>query len=96
MKVGADIVKVFPGNVLGPGFVKAVLGPMPHLKIMPTGGVAPTRENLSAWFEAGVVCVGMGSKLITKERRESSELLEEAVREAILLISELKKYSESA
>jgi len=67
-ELGADIVKIFPGSeVGGPSFVKAVKGPMPWTKIMPTGGVSPTEDNLKAWFGAGVHCVGMGSKLITKE-----------------------------
>jgi len=67
-ELGVEICKIFPGSqVGGPGFVKAVLGPMPWTRIMPTGGVAPTLENMQAWFEAGVSCVGMGSKLISKE-----------------------------
>ena len=61
--LGADLVKVFPGNVLGPGFVKAVLGPMPYLKLMVTGGVEPTAQSLTDWFGAGVTCVGIGSQL---------------------------------
>ena len=64
---GAEIVKLFPaGNIGGPSFVKSIKGPMPWTKIMVTGGVEPTEENLSAWFEAGVICVGMGSKLFPK------------------------------
>ena len=66
-EMGAEIVKLFPGNIYGPEFVKAIKGPQPWTSIMPTGGVAPTEENLSAWFNAGVTCVGMGSKLISKE-----------------------------
>lgn len=67
-ELGVEIVKVFPGNsVGGPGFVKAVLGPCPWTRIMPTGGVDATRESITAWFKAGVACVGMGSNLITKE-----------------------------
>jgi len=67
-ELGVEIVKVFPGaEVGGPGFVKAVLGPMPWTRIMPTGGVDASQESLRAWFKAGVVCVGIGSKLITKE-----------------------------
>jgi 2-dehydro-3-deoxyphosphogluconate aldolase/(4S)-4-hydroxy-2-oxoglutarate aldolase len=66
--LGVEIVKVFPGaQVGGPAFVKAVRGPMPWTRIMPTGGVDATEESIKAWFEAGVACVGMGSKLITKE-----------------------------
>ena len=66
-ELGCDIVKLFPGSVYGPGFIKAIKGPQPWTSIMPTGGVAPTEENLSAWFDAGAVCVGMGSKLIGKQ-----------------------------
>lgn len=64
---GAEIVKVFPGSTLGPGFIKAVKGPCPWTSIMPTGGVSPDEENLKAWFNAGVTCVGMGSKLMRKD-----------------------------
>lgn len=67
-ELGVEIVKVFPGaEVGGPGFVKAVLGPMPWTRIMPTGGVDATQQSIRAWFQAGVVCVGIGTKLITKE-----------------------------
>ena len=67
-ELGVEIVKVFPGrSVGGPGFVKSVLAPCPWTRIMPTGGVDATEENIRAWFEAGVACVGMGSRLITKE-----------------------------
>lgn len=66
-ELGAKLVKIFPGNVLGAGFVKSAKAVFPELEIMPTGGVAPTEENLSAWFDAGVICVGMGSKLIPKD-----------------------------
>jgi len=67
-ELGVEIVKVFPGaEVGGPGFVKALLGPMPWTRIMPTGGVDATEESIRAWYRAGVVCVGIGSKLITKD-----------------------------
>ncbi len=67
-ELGVEIVKVFPGgSVGGPGFVKAMLGPCPWTRIMPTGGVDATEESIKAWFKAGVACVGMGSNLITKE-----------------------------
>lgn len=61
--LGAKIVKIFPGNVVGPGFVKAIKGPMPHSKIMVTGGVEPTQESMKTWFDAGASVVGMGSQL---------------------------------
>lgn len=67
-ELGAEIVKVFPGgDVGGPSFVKNIKGPMPWTKIMVTGGVEPTDENLSAWFKVGTTAVGMGSNLFPKE-----------------------------
>ena len=66
-ELGCDVVKMFPGDVLGPKFAKSVLAPMPWTKIMVTGGVEPTQENMKEWFQAGVFCVGMGSKLFPKE-----------------------------
>ena len=66
-EMGVEIVKVFPGSsVGGPNFVKSVLGPCPWTRIMPTGGVDATEESIKAWFSAGVTCVGIGSKLVTK------------------------------
>lgn len=66
--LGCDIVKLFPGAAVGgPEFVKAVLGPMPWSKIMPTSGVEPDPAALKAWFDAGVTAVGLGSRLITAE-----------------------------
>ena len=67
-ELGVEICKIFPGSQIGgAGFVKAVRGPMPWSRIIPTGGVSPTEENIRGWIEAGAACVGMGSKLITKE-----------------------------
>jgi 2-dehydro-3-deoxyphosphogluconate aldolase/(4S)-4-hydroxy-2-oxoglutarate aldolase len=67
-ELGVEIVKIFPGKEIGgPAFVKNMLGPCPWTSLMPTGGVEATRESLEAWFASGVACVGMGSKLITKE-----------------------------
>jgi 2-dehydro-3-deoxyphosphogluconate aldolase/(4S)-4-hydroxy-2-oxoglutarate aldolase len=61
MEAGADVVKAFPGEVLGPKFIKAVHGPVPHANIMPTGGVSPS--NIEEWLEAGAFALGMGSAL---------------------------------
>ena len=66
-ELGCDICKVFPGDVLGPKFVKGLRAPMPWSQIMVTGGVKPEKENLRGWFDAGVTCVGMGSNLFPKE-----------------------------
>lgn len=73
-ELGSEIVKIFPGKeVGGPGFVKAVKGPMPWTSIMPTGGVELSEDSLGAWFKAGVACVGMGSNLITAELLKSQD-----------------------
>jgi 2-dehydro-3-deoxyphosphogluconate aldolase/(4S)-4-hydroxy-2-oxoglutarate aldolase len=65
-ELGVEICKIFPGEELGgPAFVQAVRGPLPWSRLMPTGGVNPDKENVSAWIKAGVACLGMGSKLIS-------------------------------
>jgi 2-dehydro-3-deoxyphosphogluconate aldolase / (4S)-4-hydroxy-2-oxoglutarate aldolase len=61
--LGARLVKVFPGNVVGPGFVKAIKGPLPWLNLMVTGGVEPTPESVDTWLAAGATAVGVGSQL---------------------------------
>ena len=67
-ELGVEIVKLFPGSAVGgPGFVKDVSGPCPWTRLMPTGGVDASEESIKAWFQAGVVCVGMGSKLFRKD-----------------------------
>lgn len=66
-KSGATLVKLFPGNVLGPGFVEAIKTLFTGVDFLVTGGVEPTEQNIGAWFKAGVSGVGLGSKLITKD-----------------------------
>lgn len=66
-EAGCDVCKVFPGDVLGPAFVKDLRGPMPWSQIMVTGGVKPEKANLEGWFKAGATCVGMGSNLFPKD-----------------------------
>ena len=67
-ELGVDFVKLFPGTAVGgPGFVKALRGPCPWTRCIPTGGVDATEESIRTWFKAGVTAVGMGSKLIVKE-----------------------------
>lgn len=90
---GAEVVKIFPGSqVGGPAFVKAVRGPFPYVSIMPTGGVAPTEDNLKGWIEAGVHCVGMGSQLFPKEviASEAYGKITEKCREALGIIQNFK------
>ena len=72
-EAGCEVCKVFPGDVLGPKFVKGLLAPMPWSKLMVTGGVEPTQENITSWFKAGVSCVGMGSKLFPKDKVEAKD-----------------------
>jgi len=90
---GCEICKVFPGDVLGPAFVKGLKAPMPWSRIMVTGGVKPTEENLSAWFKAGVTCVGMGSNLFPKETIAAGkwEEITENCRETIRIINKINK-----
>jgi 2-dehydro-3-deoxyphosphogluconate aldolase/(4S)-4-hydroxy-2-oxoglutarate aldolase len=89
---GADVIKVFPGSVLGPGFISSIMPVVPDLQLMITGGVEPKKENLTAWFKAGAMCVGMGSQLFTKEILESKNwtLLEQKVAESIKMIKEIR------
>jgi len=91
-ELGCDIVKLFPGSVYGPGFIKAIRGPQPWTQIMPTGGVAPTKENLTGWLQAGAVCVGMGSKLISKDLLKKGDFkqLSVNVADALALIEGIK------
>ena len=92
-ELGCDLTKVFPGDVYGPNFVKGVKAPMPWSKIMVTGGVAPTKENLTAWIKAGVYCVGMGSKLFPsdKVKAEDWEYVTNMCKEALGYIAEARK-----
>ncbi len=92
-RLGAVLMKVFPADVLGPKFIKGVLGPCGQLKLMPTGGVTPERSNLESWFHAGVVCVGMGSQLISKEiiKNGAYEELTKVVSEALATVQSVKK-----
>ena len=70
-EAGADIVKVFPADIVGMAFFKGVLAPMPHLKLMPTGGV--TLTNARDWIKAGACAVGVGSALLDKKAISSGE-----------------------
>ena len=92
-ELGCEIVKLFPGSTYGPGFVKGVLAPQPWTSIMPTGGVSPTEENLKGWFDAGVTCVGIGSKLMAKHSDGSFDYdkIKEQTKQALQIISDLRK-----
>lgn len=91
-ELGCEIVKLFPGEVYGPKFIKAAKAPQPWTKIMPTGGVETTVENLKSWFDAGASCVGIGTKLITDQiiNNKDYNLLEEELRLVLSRIQNLK------
>ncbi len=92
-ELGCDICKVFPGDVLGPAFVKDLRAPMPWSQIMVTGGVKPTKENLEEWFKAGVTCVGMSSKLFPKDVIAAGDWgkISALCRDVLDIIASLKK-----
>jgi len=92
-ELGCEVVKLFPGDLYGPKFVKGIKGPQPWTSIMPTGGVAPNVENLTGWFNAGVTCVGMGSQLISKDiiANQDYAKLEQEVKNALAIITEIRK-----
>jgi len=69
--LGSSIVKIFPGSLTGPGYIKALRGPFPYIPMMPTGGVS--LENIGEWFAAGAVAVGAGSELCPKQLAEAGE-----------------------
>ena len=91
-EMGCELVKLFPGSTYGPGFVKAIKGPQPWTSIMPTGGVSTDESNLRGWFDAGVTCVGMGSKLISKEILANKDYatLQKNVAFTLALIQEIR------
>jgi len=91
-EAGVEIVKLFPGEVFGPKFVKAVRGPRPWTSIMPTGGVTPDEDNLRGWFEAGVACVGMGSNLLRADWIKAGEFgqIETLVAQTLALIKTIR------
>lgn len=94
-ELGCEIVKIFPGKeVGGPAFVKAITAPCPWTSIMPSGGVSPDKENLEAWFSAGVTCVGLGSQLTPKDvvAKEDFAFIENKVKEAIAFVAHLRKF----
>lgn len=91
-ELGCEIVKLFPGDIYGPEFIKGIKGPQPWTSIMPTGGVSPTAENLKKWFDAGVTCVGIGSQLIKADADGNFDLtkIKNLTRECIAIIQSYK------
>ncbi|GGC04633.1 bifunctional 4-hydroxy-2-oxoglutarate aldolase/2-dehydro-3-deoxy-phosphogluconate aldolase [Dyadobacter sediminis] len=91
-QAGAVVVKLFPGDVVGSAFIKAIRGPMPKVKIMVTGGVQPTRESISEWFGAGAYAVGLGSNLFPKDviAEANYSWIEQKIAESIALVKEFR------
>jgi 2-dehydro-3-deoxyphosphogluconate aldolase / (4S)-4-hydroxy-2-oxoglutarate aldolase len=93
--LGAKMIKLFPGNILGPGFLSAIKEIFPGLLFMPTGGVELDKDNIAGWFKAGVCAVGMGSKLITKQLLEDKNYsqITTATKEVLAIIQSIKSAS---
>jgi 2-dehydro-3-deoxyphosphogluconate aldolase/(4S)-4-hydroxy-2-oxoglutarate aldolase len=91
-KSGATLVKLFPGNVLGPGFIDAIKTLFNGVDFLVTGGVEPTAQSMGDWFKAGVAGVGLGSKLITKEvlANKNFEQLEAQTKELLALVKTIR------
>jgi 2-dehydro-3-deoxyphosphogluconate aldolase / (4S)-4-hydroxy-2-oxoglutarate aldolase len=91
--LGLKVIKLFPGNVLGPGFMSAIKELFSGLQFMITGGVEPEEANLKSWFSAGATAVGMGSKLITKASLESKDYnkITELTKESLALVQKIRK-----
>lgn len=89
---GITMVKIFPGNVLGPTYISAIKEVFPAMKFMPTGGVSLDKNNLAGWFKSGVVAVGMGSKLISKELIANKDYatIEALAKEALEMVKTIK------
>ncbi|WP_439482346.1 bifunctional 4-hydroxy-2-oxoglutarate aldolase/2-dehydro-3-deoxy-phosphogluconate aldolase [Cyclobacterium plantarum] len=90
--MGAKMIKLFPGDMLGPGFMAAIKALFPNLLFMPTGGVSLDKDNIESWFKAGVCAVGMGSKLVSKTllQEKNYPQIQEMAQKAIQVVNEVK------
>ena len=91
--LGAKMIKLFPGNILGPSFMSTIKELFPNLLFMPTGGVELDKANIEGWFKAGVCAVGMGSKLVSKDVMENKKYTEltASTKEALEIVKSLRK-----
>lgn len=91
-ELGSELVKIYPANILTPEFVPAVHAVMPKIEIIPTGGVEPTEKSMKAWFDAGVLCVGMGSQLFRKDliAKKAFSEIQESVKNAMNSIASIR------
>jgi 2-dehydro-3-deoxyphosphogluconate aldolase/(4S)-4-hydroxy-2-oxoglutarate aldolase len=87
--LGAKVIKLFPGNILGPAFLSSIKVLFPNLLFMPTGGVELTKESIGGWFKAGVCAVGMGSQLVSKDVMDGKKYTEltESTKQAIAIVN---------
>ena len=92
-EAGCDVCKVFPGDVLGAAFVKNLKAPLPWSNLMVTGGVKPEEANLKTWFDAGVMCVGMGSNLFPAEMMKTEDWagITKLCADAIAIVKKVRK-----
>jgi 2-dehydro-3-deoxyphosphogluconate aldolase/(4S)-4-hydroxy-2-oxoglutarate aldolase len=92
-QLGAKMIKLFPGNILGVAFLQSIKELFPNLLFMPTGGVDLDKDNIAGWFKAGVCAVGMGSKLISKPLMENKDYagIKDLTLQAIQIIQTIKK-----
>lgn len=88
LKYGVDVIKLFPGDIVGPNFIGSIKGPLPHVQVMPTGGV--NEDNIIEWFEKGAVAVGIGSNLTSLKKVGSLERITEQAERYVSKISELR------
>ncbi|MGZ8516942.1 MAG: bifunctional 4-hydroxy-2-oxoglutarate aldolase/2-dehydro-3-deoxy-phosphogluconate aldolase [Chitinophagaceae bacterium] len=90
---GCRLVKLFPGNVVGPSFVAGIKELFPAMEFMPTGGVEVNKENISEWFNAGVCAVGLGSKLISKTILQNKDYtaITKLAKDVLIIIAAIKK-----
>ncbi|WP_339926442.1 bifunctional 4-hydroxy-2-oxoglutarate aldolase/2-dehydro-3-deoxy-phosphogluconate aldolase [uncultured Cyclobacterium sp.] len=90
--LGAKMIKLFPGDMLGPNFMAGIKSLFPNLIFMPTGGVSLDKDNVEAWFKAGVSAVGMGSKLVSKQllQEKNYSKIQEMAEKAIEVVNEVK------
>lgn len=90
--MGAKMIKLFPGNILGPAFMSSIKELFPQLAFMPTGGVDLDKDNIAGWFKAGVCAVGMGSKLVSKSLLEQKDYakIEEATKRAMDIVKQVR------
>ena len=91
-ELGAQLIKLFPGSLLGPSYLTAVKEIFPHLLFMPTGGVETTEENLTGWFKSGATAVGLGTKLISKNFVETKDYpaIESLTKQTLQIVQKIK------